>query len=320
MLLMILDSKTFLIGAIDGVQLCIRTVLPSLFPFLVLSGFMIQHMDGLSLPFLNPPARLCQLPQGTESILILSFLGGYPVGAKAVMQLYRNGAIDQLNAERMLGFCSNCGPSFIFGMVAVLFNNHWVAWILWLIHMVSSILVGLTLPRSNHRISIKTQISEDALFDPVANASVAVINICGWIILARSLGAFLDRWLLWLLPQQHHAILMGMLELTNGCVELQNTLSEPFRFVAVSGLLAFGGLCVLMQTRSVTGSLGLGQYLSGKLLQTLYSLSFAAGLQPILFPGEVRWSVCAALLIPGVCVIFANRKKGVAFCPKPMYN
>lgn len=320
MLLMILDSKTFLNGAMDGVQLCIRTVLPSLFPFIVLSGFMIHHLDDIALPYLNFPARLCRLPQGAESIWILGFLGGYPVGAKAVAQLYRKGALDRLNAQRMLGFCSNCGPSFMFGMVACLFDKPVVTWLLWLIHMVSAILVGISLPYSDHHALVKKQLSEDTFFDPVGNASNVMINICGWIILARSLGAFLDRWFLWLLPQNLRAILMGMLELANGCVELQNTASEPFRFVAVSGLLAFGGLCVLMQTRSVTGSLGLGQYLTGKLLQTLYSLSFAAGLHPILFPGAGHWTVCTILLIPGFCVIFAYRKKDVAFCPKPLYN
>ena len=48
------------------------------------------------------------------------------------------------------------------------------------------------------------------------------------------------------------------------------------RFCICSGILAFGGLCVTMQTVSVTAGLSLKPYFWGKLLQTLFSLALAA--------------------------------------------
>ena len=67
MLVFILDSKTALSGANEGVQLCIRTVIPSLFPFFVLSALMTGALMGTSLRGLRPLCRLMKMPVGAES-------------------------------------------------------------------------------------------------------------------------------------------------------------------------------------------------------------------------------------------------------------
>ena len=46
LLVLILDAKAALIGARDGVNLCIYTVVPSLFPFLVLSVLISSNTGG----------------------------------------------------------------------------------------------------------------------------------------------------------------------------------------------------------------------------------------------------------------------------------
>ena len=60
------------------------------------------------------------------------------------------------------------------------------------------------------------------------------------------------------------------------------------RFVICAGLFSFGGICVTMQTASVTSGLHIKYYLKGKLLQTCISLTFALLLCPILYPAEVK--------------------------------
>ena len=61
-----------------------------------------------------------------------------------------------------------------------------------------------------------------------------------------------------------------------GCCELLAVTDVSARFCICSGILAFGGLCVTMQTVSVTAGLSLKPYFLGKLLQTLFSLALAA--------------------------------------------
>ena len=59
MLLLIFDSKTALEGARAGIDLCIRTVIPSLFPFFVLSMVLTGALMGTSLLWLRPIGALC---------------------------------------------------------------------------------------------------------------------------------------------------------------------------------------------------------------------------------------------------------------------
>ena len=96
--------------------------------------------------------------------------------------------------------------------------------------------------------------------------------VCGWIVLFRVVIAFLDRWILWLFPTEVRVALIGLLELSNGCWELRTIASVPVRFLLCGGMIAVGGLCVSMQTASVTPGLSLRYYALGKLVQLGTSL------------------------------------------------
>ncbi len=103
-------------------------------------------------------------------------------------------------------------------------------------------------------------------------------TVCGWIILFRVLIAFLDRWFLWLLPQTVRVMLVGLLELSNGCCDLVTITDVNTRFILCSGLLAAGGICVAAQTASVTPGMSVRYYYSGKLMQVLVSVALSYGI------------------------------------------
>lgn len=305
MLMLILDSKTALSGAADGVALCIRVAVPSLLPFFVLSMMLTSSLSGTSSKFFRPIGRLCGIPAGSESLLLVGFLGGYPAGAQNVTNAWKEGLISKETAQRMLGFCSNAGPAFIFGIVAVQFDGWWIPWALWGIHIASSLAVGAVLPgkemgavaRKAAPISIQTALKR----------SLSVMaTVCGWIILFRVLMAFLDRWVLFFLSENARTLVMGALELTIGCTELSAIGNVGLRFVTVSGFLAFGGLCVTMQTVSATEKLGLGAYLPGKLLQTVISIALAFAVQ-FAFPAVERMEIPPAFMamLPVLLAVFA---------------
>ena len=46
MVWMILDSRTVMEGALDGIQLCLWTVIPSLFPFFVISNIARSNIPS----------------------------------------------------------------------------------------------------------------------------------------------------------------------------------------------------------------------------------------------------------------------------------
>lgn len=298
MLLLILDAKTAFQGASEGIQLCISSVIPSLFPFFILSIFLTGILAGRSFAILRPLGKLCGLPVGGEALMLIGLIGGYPAGAQSIAQAYRSGSLSKEDAHRMLGFCSNAGPAFIFGILGQQFSPHPASWLLWLIHMISAAVTGALLPGRSHR-RLRCQDGQPVtLYTALERSLKTMASVCGWVILFRVILAFLGRWFLWLLPQTGQTVAAGLLELTNGCLRLRNVKNEGLRFILASGFLACGGLCVTMQTVSVTGSLGLGRYLPGKLVQTLVSILLAALTQRLLFPAEMRYPPQVLWLLP----------------------
>jgi len=273
--ILILDGRTALTGASQGVELCLKTVIPSLFPFFLLSNVLTSALLGSSLPLLRPIGWLFGIPKGAESLLVSGFLGGYPVGAQSVAAAYRAGQLPKGEAERLLAFCNNAGPAFLFGMAASLFPRHWMAWALWGIHILGALFTALLLPRKAPGPAALSPGNPLTLTAALQSSLRIMATVCGWVVLFRVVIAFLSRWILWLLPLPAQVAVTGLLELSNGCCALASVSDLTTRFLLCSGMLAFGGLCVTMQTVSVTAGLSLGYYILGKLLQTAFSLALS---------------------------------------------
>ena len=318
-LIMILDSKTAFWGASQGLNLCIYTVIPSLFPFFVFSQYLTSELTGLKIRMLRPVMNSCGVPEGGDSILIMGLVGGYPVGAQCIANAYQNAELSRNDANRMLGFCNNAGPAFIFGMMSSMFENPLVPWVLWIIHICSAILVGMILPKKSRSKITPNKTKAITLTDAVIRSIKAMAVVCCWVILFRILICFCSKWFLWILPVTYQAIFTGALELVNGCQALRILNAEPLRFVLSACFLSFGGFCVYLQTISVIGELKSNVYLKGKLLQTYFSFVLSV-MCSILLYHKISWMILAVLVILVIAfiviyyMIFSNsRKKEVAF-------
>ncbi len=271
MLVLILDSKTALKGASEGVSLCIQVVVPSLFPFFFLSNYLTGNIIGKKVPGLCTLSRFFGIPSGAESLLIPAFLGGYPSGAQAISQARQSGSLTIRQAEQLLAFCSNTGPSFVFGILSQQFPGLSYPWLLWLIHILGALLSAFFFSCSDSASAAMPQ-NKITVSDALRSSLRIMATVSGWVVLFRILLSFLNRWFLWALPIDYQPILAGILELTNGCSVLSQIENVRIRFIICSGLLALGGLCVTMQTWSVTDGISKKNYYIGKLLQCLFSI------------------------------------------------
>lgn len=302
MLVLIFDSSLALEGAQMGIELCIRTVIPSLFPFIMLSMLLTRETSGTS-RWLLPISELLGIPGSAQSLLIPAFLGGYPVGAKCIHDLYRNGQLHKQQAEGLLSFCSNAGPAFLFGMLSGFFPDRKTLWLLWLIHILSAVLTGFLFSTGKISANAPVRTSEKSEKpDILLSALKSMGLICCWVILFRILVTFLQQWFLWQLPPWLAVFVTGMLELTNGCCELMQLEDIGVRFVICSCMLAFGGICVLLQTASVTKGLSLRYYVLGKGMQTIFSLLLSCAVI-----WKYGWALTAA--IPLLLLFIRKRQK-----------
>lgn len=107
-------SRMSLYYAFTGLELWYNNMIPTLLPFMILSGTLIRMglTEGfvtLVYPFINP---LFRVSRNVCYVMIMGFLCGFPMGAKCVNDMYVHGKITHREAQWLLSFCNNIGPVY----------------------------------------------------------------------------------------------------------------------------------------------------------------------------------------------------------------
>ena len=136
--LLLFCSNECITLASNGLLIWYKNMIPSLFPFMVLSGFMVR--SGLSLKvgqWLQPVLGLFfRLPSHMLYAIFMGFLCGFPMGAKIVADMLEKEQITLKEGEYLLAFCNNIGPLYLLGYVIPLFGYKNVWQVLGLMYLV----------------------------------------------------------------------------------------------------------------------------------------------------------------------------------------
>lgn len=324
MAVLIIDNKTVLCAAQEGIVICMQTVIPVLFPFIVISTLLANTLFGIKIPILTRIGRVMHMPSGVEMLWIIGLLGGYPAGAQCVSIAVQSGGISSEDGKRLLGICNNAGPAFIFGFGMHIFPDLRFCLLIWLIQILSSITIGFLIPAESSNGRIQSNVIKIPIATALKKAITSMAMICGWVLLFGIVMDLLEKWILWFVPSDAQILLCGLLEITNGCSRLMTIPSIATRFVYLSLFLSFGGLCVAMQTFAVS-SVNNGLYLLEKLLQALVSTLLSTLIAIFLFR---EWPaciiVCTVLSTIGISILGLLYKKKlqktVAFKEQILYN
>lgn len=120
-ILLIVFSGGVKSGVKNGILLCSDSAVPSLFLFTAVSLFAVESGAANVLGrFISPVTeRLFRLSGEKATVLMISLVAGYPVGAGLIASLFEKGKLSKKQAERMLSFCVNAGPAFVINAVGV---------------------------------------------------------------------------------------------------------------------------------------------------------------------------------------------------------
>lgn len=105
--------------ASTGLILWFQKMIPTLLPFMILSGIMISmNLTARFVRLLHPVLHFFYgtTPNGSYTLL-MGFLCGFPMGARIAGQLRQKGRISRKEAERLLAFCNNIGPIYFLSFV-----------------------------------------------------------------------------------------------------------------------------------------------------------------------------------------------------------
>ncbi|MDE7325187.1 MAG: hypothetical protein K2N63_02745 [Lachnospiraceae bacterium] len=293
--LMLLFPETAARGALDGLLLWSKTLLPILLPFLILSGLLINlHMTRPFELLLGPVfTHIFPIRAGACYPLFLGLLCGMPLGAKTTASLYRTGRISERESMFLLGFSNQASMMFLVSYVAtqqqsaphcallvllVLYSSAWLSTTLFILprkygtRQEGKATPTGFLPDGAQRTAQGSNPPFFAALDALIPESFATITkVGGYVILFSMLSAFTRK-----LPLSTplSALVCGLLEITSGIQQISASALPAAQKTALTlGVTAFGGFCGLMQTKSVTSGTGLSihYYAFVKLMQGIFA-------------------------------------------------
>lgn len=229
LLILTLYSKTAGKGVKFGLQLSVTSLLPALFPSMVLCAMIGSLAEFIPLP----PAI---------TIWITSHLCGFPLGIRTVVQGYQRGLLGREQALRLTACCSNASPAFLITYIGEgVLKNKTVGLCLFLGQLLLSLFLSILLgvfegkpPKEPQDKSLLFIITES-----ISSAALGSLTLVGYITAFAVLAEFLKG-----LPI--FSYLYPFLELCGGL----GALPQGHRLFWAAAAAGFSGLSVMLQNAS----------------------------------------------------------------------
>lgn len=237
-------------GVSCGLEICLKTIIPSLFPFLFFSTLLMSF---------TLPERLCEkmskltqllfgLPGITLPIIIISVLGGFPVGSVLIKQSFEQGRITACQGKRLLLFCVNPGPAFTISVIGVsMLGSMKAGLLIYVCSLISTLILGMLSRfftdeddlRQYSKNYIKKGVAE-SVNSSAEQAVSGIVNICTWIIVFSCIGALAD-----ILPVETGTLHFFKMisEVTNGAI----IALEYYNLPVLCAVIGFSGFCIHLQ-------------------------------------------------------------------------
>ena len=301
---LVMFSKTNLVSAKNGLSLWANSVVPSLFPFFVITELIsntniIYYIGKVCDKIMRP---LFDVPGECAFAFIMGLISGYPTGGRIVASLREQGLCTKDEGDRMLAFTNNSGPLFIISFVGIsLFGDTKTGILLLCTHILAGITVGILLSKFSNNKNLKRSCTKNIctqaervtfsnlgkiLGKSIQNATSTILMIGGFIVIFSVIISILSQSKLLNFASQlfnpflslfgfdldfAKPILSGIIELTNGvnAVASISIKAVSQNIILCAFLLGFGGISVLFQVFSLLSNtdLSMKKYILGKFLQ-----------------------------------------------------
>lgn len=165
-------SELSLSYAAMGLKLWFEKMIPSLLPFMILSGIVIrlgltENIASFVYPLIRP---LYRVRKNVCYCMMLGFLCGFPMGARVVADLYSRGQLTREEGEYLLCFCNNIGPVYYCSFVLPLLHRELITPYLFGMYGIPA-LYGIFLRYTRYR-GLEKQLSPKAVLNGTGELSL----------------------------------------------------------------------------------------------------------------------------------------------------
>ena len=271
---LIFASRQVIESSRYGLRLCIELILPSLFPFFLVSVLLsrLGFPEWLGKLLGPTAAKVFHVSGPGVTALFVGLTGGYPMGAVYLAELLRRNKLKASEGERLLAFCNNSGPAFLIGALgAGVFGSAKIGLRFYGAHILAALLTGFLL-RGRDRLcqDARAAYAEGAevrlsrlLPDAVQQSVAAILSVCGFVVCFSVFTGLLEASgligvLIRLLgvdsparAQMLRALLTGFWELGSGIGAMRGLEPTPLNLAAAAARAGWGGISVHFQTIGV---------------------------------------------------------------------
>ncbi len=265
-----------------GLNLCVRSIIPSLLPFMIFSDMLLY--SGI---FEKIPRQIQKLFERTFKIrqnglgaFLTGALCGFPLGIKYACDLYRNSKIDKNECQRLICFCNNTGPAFVIAGIGISIRGSALEGVLlYTIQIISAVLYGIISSRGQ-KISEKdtspiSQDSEYSIIESIKKSSLNMLYICALVMFFSIICGYVAI----LIPHPLvNAVIASFLEVSNASLACNMLPDKNLSFVLTAGAISFSGMSVHLQGEIFYQDIPIskGRYYCAKLLQSGLSMALAS--------------------------------------------
>lgn len=248
--LVICERKNVSQTVSESLNICGNIIIPSLFPFMVLSTFALNvgvfDVENKAVAFVMK--KVFNLPYISFSAIVFGFVGGYPVGAKIVSELYESEKISSSDAKHLMSFCVNAGPAFIVSAVGeMILHSKKAGYLILISCCVSSLITGVLYARLKkvkdiayqNKFSKKMSVSDGFVYS-VSSSCNGIVSICGWILVFSVFSVIIR---IFITNEKVEMIFDSLAEITTGLTSAV----ELGGIVFAAACISFGGICIAFQ-------------------------------------------------------------------------
>lgn len=250
-----------------ALDICLTQVIPSLFPFMVISRILSEsNVCKYSGYLLGGLIRtIFGVDKNLGGAFLCGIFGGFPSGAIATGVAYQKGECTKQQAEFTLALCNNSSVSFILSFAGICVLGSLKSGIILLLSQLLSIFIISLIMRIvfkfktemlKHPICVyKTKNSlKNIIISSVTKSVTGILNVCGYIIVFYILSELIAK----LFGNRFDLIYITkcFFEMT-GAVKMCETPDFPLNLILCSSAIGFSGICVIMQVSGICEEYGL---------------------------------------------------------------
>ncbi len=309
-----------------GMRLCVSTVIPALFPFMVLSELLVSSGAAklVARIFGGVFEGLFGIRREGCIAFLLGIVCGFPIGTKSAVSLYENGKISRSELEHLLTFCNGPSSAFLISAVGVsLFSSREFGVMLYCAEIISATVIGAvgrvffshkkrddeeTLARGVR--SQEESAGLQSVVSAVTSSASSMLYVCSFVVFFSSVTGILSAYADAAgLPRAIKTALIGFFEITGG-VAAASSLPTYSACLCTAAIVGWSGLSVHFQLVSLCSDhkIAYRPYFLAKLIRgALDLILIAAGLaifgDRIDFTGEFAPSFLSAPSLQPVHII-----------------